>query len=69
LARMSDAQLKTVKALHRWLVARTWSVDKAEHSLRDHAAWRAEFPFNSVSEVSKCKGWTTCVRLLLCWLR
>lgn len=28
-----------------------WSVDKAEHSLRDHAAWRSEFPINSVSEV------------------
>ena len=42
---------------HRWLVARTWVVDKAEHSLQEHAAWRLEFPNNSVREVSK---WTGC---------
>jgi hypothetical protein len=42
---------------HRWLVARTWVVDKAEHSLQEHAAWRLEFQNNSVREVGK---WTGC---------
>jgi hypothetical protein len=41
--------------LRRWLVARTWSADKAEHSLRDHAAWRSEFPNNSVTEVGRSR--------------
>ena len=53
---------KDVRSMHvrRWLVARTWNIDKAEHSLQEHATWRAEFPNNSVSEVSKCQNRNLC---------